>query len=261
MNNFSAPLEGLKAAILPARSQLLSHPVFFALNSLDKLRVFMEHHVYAVWDFMSLLKALQAQLTCITVPWFPKGIPLARYFINEIVMGEESDLHYDGRRISHFELYLEAMQEIGCATQTVIRFLEALKEGRNLEQASGVAGVPGAALFFMQTTFNCIRSGKPHLLAAAFTLGREDLIPDMFLQLVRQLEREFPAKIKTFKYYLERHIEVDGQHHSLLAYRMLEELCQDSETYWAQAQNEVLAALHARKLLWDGVYQKISLNG
>jgi pyrroloquinoline quinone (PQQ) biosynthesis protein C len=257
MNDFSASLQGLKAAILPVRSQLLSHPVFFALNSLDKLKVFMEYHIYAVWDFMSLLKALQARLTCITIPWFPQGSPLARYFINEIVMGEESDLHYDGRRISHFELYLEAMQEIGCATEPVIRFLEALKEGRNLEQACMIADVPGPALSFMQTTFNCIRSDKPHLLAAAFTLGREDLIPDMFLQLVRQLEREFPAKVKTFKYYLERHIEVDGQHHSILAYQMLEELCQDSATYWAEAQNEVLLALDARKSLWDGVYQKI----
>jgi hypothetical protein len=56
---------------------------------------------------MSLLKALQSKLTCTTTPWFATANPETRYLINEVV-AEESDLTIDGRRQSHYEMYIEA---------------------------------------------------------------------------------------------------------------------------------------------------------
>src|SRR5688500_7535225 len=102
----SAPLERIQNEIEPLRQQIINHKVYSVINDLEDLRIFMQYHVYAVWDFMSLLKSLQINLTCTTIPWFPVGSANNRYLINEIVAGEESDVDSKGERKSHFEMYL-----------------------------------------------------------------------------------------------------------------------------------------------------------
>src|SRR5579875_2128485 len=103
----------IKSTIEPLRQEIIHHQVYSAISSLDELKIFMQYHVYAVWDFMSLLKSPQSELTCTAVPWFPKGDTDSRYLINEIVVGEESDVDSEGNRTSHFELYVKAMKQIG----------------------------------------------------------------------------------------------------------------------------------------------------
>lgn len=247
----------LKQAIAPIREQLVQHPVYSGIRSSQELRVFMQHHVYAVWDFMSLLKSLQQSLTCVAVPWLPVGSANTRFLINEIVAGEESDVDGQGNRTSHYELYLKAMEQAGADTGAIQQLVHVLAGGADVKSAIAKNVSSPAIRSFLDFTFDTIAAGKPHMVAAVFTFGREDLIPDMFLQIVKDLSAEAQQQFDIFKYYLERHIEVDGDHHSHLAIAMLEELCGDDAEKWKEAAGAAKDALEARIRLWDGVMATI----
>ncbi len=248
-------IQELQHTIQPLRLEILNHPVYKKIEDLDQLRSFMEHHIYAVWDFMSLLKALQNALTCTSVPWRPVGNANTRYLINEIVTGEESDVDEFGNRKSHFELYLDAMRQAGADSSVAEKFVDDYCSGQSF--SASAHSVPQAAREFMEFTFDIIQSGKPHVMSAVFTFGREDLIPDMFIEMVRDFSQSFPKEVSTLLYYLERHIEVDGDHHSHLALEMTAVLCGDDSEKWNEALEAVKKALVMRRTLWDGVFAAI----
>jgi len=247
----------IQKEIEPLRQEIINHKVYSVINNLDDLKIFMQYHVYAVWDFMSLLKSLQIGLTCTTTPWFPVGNANTRYLINEIVAGEESDVDVEGVRKSHYEMYLEAMDQCGADTTAIHAFVENLKETGSFDTAYIAADVPQEAQHFVNFTFDVINSGQSHLQSAAFTFGREDLIPNMFISIVGDLNKKFPDQLSLIKYYLDRHIEVDGDHHSHLALDMTAELCGDNEAYWKAAEEITIASLQQRINLWNGVYDEI----
>lgn len=228
-----------------------------AIKDPSDIRTFTEFHVFAVWDFMSLLKALQNRLTCTRVPWLPAGDADTCFLINEIVVGEESDVDESGTRCSHFEMYLRAMQQCGADTSHILGLLAALQEGQSAGDALHRAAVPPEAATFVNFTFDVIARDKPHLLAAVFTFGREDLIPGMFHALVNELNQRFPGRLSAFKYYLDRHIEVDGDHHSHLALEMTARLCGGDPLRWQEAGEMAVESLKARLGLWDGVLRSI----
>src|SRR5438874_9463566 len=120
-------IDRLEEQIHEARTRVVGHPLYANLDTQGAIVTFMEHHVFAVWDFMSLLKSLQRQLTCVTVPWIPTGPTGSRRLINDIVMVEESDELGDGF-ISHFELYVNGMREAGASTAAVDRLVDLLRE-------------------------------------------------------------------------------------------------------------------------------------
>jgi hypothetical protein len=246
-------IQELQAQLRPARQRMVEHSLYRTIQSLDELRVFMEYHVFAVWDFMSLLKALQRDLTCTTLPWVPKGNPATRRLINDIVLEEETDLDPEGRPTSHFELYLRAMQECGADTAPVQRLLAALAQGESVPAALAAAQAPAAVQEFVNHTFAVIAAGQPHAVAAAFTFGREDVIPDMFRNLVADLGQRFPGQLSTFTYYLNRHIELDEDHHAPLAHQMVRDLCGTDAQRWQQAAEVAAQGMAARVRLWDGI--------
>ncbi|MDR3712942.1 MAG: DUF3050 domain-containing protein [Puia sp.] len=253
----SIHIHTLKEAISPVRDRLINHPIYHSIRSASDLRIFMEHHVYAVWDFMSLLKALQQGLTCVKLPWVPVGSANTRYLINEIVTGEESDVDDTGRRMSHFELYLEAMREAGADERPIRELVESVSSGVPVKAL--IDKIPGRELrHFLSFTFDTIAGGDLPVLAAVFTFGREDLIPDMFLRIVGDLAKGDVASFGLFTYYLERHIEVDGGHHGELALAMVEELCGEDPVKWEKATRFAIAALESRMVLWDGVLAAIA---
>jgi hypothetical protein len=254
MNN---QIERINAVIEPLRDQIVNHKVYSMINDLEDLKIFMNYHIYAVWDFMSLLKTLQNNLTCTSVPWFPKGSAETRNLINEIVVGEESDVDNFGVRKSHFELYLDAMHQCGADTSAIEKFVEELQRSGDFKAAYSVSNTPIEAQKFVDFTFKIINSQKAYLQSAIFTFGREDLIPGMFISLVNDIHNNFPDSISTFKYYLERHIEVDGDHHSHLALQMTANLCEEDEQFWKEAEEATIESLQKRIDLWDGVYNQL----
>lgn len=249
----------LQESLYPLRKQLIEHPVYSRIGTLEELQIFMEHHVFAVWDFMSLLKALQRDLTCVTVPWIPQGGQLSRRFINEIVLAEESDEDSGGRYTSHFELYRAAMKQCQADTSIIDRFIELIRQGETVFAALEKASVPQAAQDFVITTWSIVESGSTHSIAAAFTLGREELIPDMFRSLVAELQNQFSGQLNLFSNYLERHIELDEEHHTPMAFQMLAELCGNDSRKWREVEETAHIALKARIALWDGVVEQMAI--
>ena len=251
------PLHALEQRLKPLYAQLAAHPLYRSIHSLEHLHRFMETHVFAVWDFMSLLKALQRGLTSVEVPWRPSRSPEARRLINEIVLGEESDL-YDGEALSHFELYRRAMQQCGASTLAIDTFLSRLQPGENIATALTHPQVPTAAQRFVRSTFSFIATGDLHIIAAAFTFGREDLIPGVFKAFIRDQDEHLSGKLALFRWYLDRHIEIDGEEHGPMSLRMVSGLCGADPMKWQQAETAAVEAIEARLRFWDDILAQLA---
>ena len=252
-------ITAINTAIAPERGSLLQHPLYTKIHEIEHLRRFTEGHVYAVWDFMSLLKALQIQLTCTTVPWFASAYPTTRYLINEIVLAEESDEYLDGRRLSHFEMYLDAMERMGADTTTVQHFLKQVQADKDIFKSIADSGLDERIKDFLQFTFEIALNGKPHEVASAFTFGREDLIPDMFTSILKEIQQRFPAvALEHFVYYFQRHIELDGDEHGPLAMKMIDELAADDDQKWEEMTLVAKQALQKRIKLWDAILDALA---
>ena len=233
--------------------QLINHPLYKMMKSQEDLQVFMEHHVYAVWDFMSLVKKLQVDLTTTTLPWVPPTMPSAGRLINEIVWGEETDINKDGVPMSHFEMYLESMEQVGASTSAMNHFLSTLSESSSIQQHIASAELPNYIKEFLKFTFEVIESNKTHVVAAVFTFGREDLIPDMFIEMIKNINNDSDLDLSHLIYYLERHIEVDSGEHGPMALKMIQELCGDDPVKWEEALVASKTALNHRIALWNGI--------
>lgn len=247
-------IERVQQEIAETRKALLAHPIYKKIKTIDDVKQFTEHHIYAVWDFMSLLKSLQQEFTCVSVPWTPPKNPTLTHLINEIVLAEESDVDRHGVFGSHFDLYYRAMENLGANTKQIQVFLQTLQANADLKTAALIADLPASVFQFLSFTFDVIESKKMHCIAAVFTFGREDLIPDMFTELVRDLRVSFPEELNDFVYYLDRHIELDGDEHGPLALQMIAELCGDDEQKWNEVIEVSKKALEVRSHLWDGIF-------
>ena len=212
----------------------------------------MEHHVFAVWDFMSLVKTLAQHLTCVETPWVPVGDAGERRFVNEIVLDEESDLDERGGYTSHFELYQRAMGSAGADTAAIERFLAEVRSGTEVAKALELAEAPRAAARFVHSTLSLTR-GSDVEVAAAFAWGRELLIPPMFQEVVDKLDDAQPEKWSLLLFYLRRHIEKDGDSHGPMANAIVSRLCGKDSTRWDAALGAGVRALQARIDLWDEV--------
>ena len=255
------PIEKIEKRLAPFRDELVNHRIYGEIDRLEALQLFMEQHVFAVWDFMSLLKVLQRRICCVEVPWLPPVDAQACRFINEIVLAEESDGNSQVGFASHFDIYHRSMKQCGSNTSGIDSFLGELRRGISVRTALTSPTVPKAARLFVEQTFTVIDSGNLCASASAFTFGREDLLPDVFQRIVDKLDLEAGGQLADFKYYLERHIGLDGDEHGPMARRLVQSLCGSDESLWQVAEEAAVNCLIARRMLWDGIYESVRKPG
>ena len=220
---------------------LAQHSLYPYLKNPTHLQKFMEYHVFCVWDFMSLLKRLQLQITCVQIPWRPSPYSKKQVrLINQIVLSEESDEIENGQYSDHFTLYLNAMSEFGADKDAINKWL------KNFDPKPLPKSVQNFVNFHLELALH----GDIHLVAGAFFYGREQLIPAMFTGLLKELEA-FQSKYPTLIYYLKRHIELDGEEHSIMAKEFLETLCFGNEEMLEQAKQTGLNSLKLRDEMWN----------
>lgn len=235
--------------------KLATHSLYKAITNIDKLKFFMEHHVFSVWDFMGLVKFLQQKLAPSHYPWTPpQDIELAR-FINEIVLAEESDIGTTKKPLSHFEMYCEAMAEVQANSDLPLSFVRHV-EMMGLEKTFQEFPLPKPAQTFMNKTHELIQSQSHHQVASYFAFGREKIIPSMFQQLLTDMNIS-SEDAPTFHYYLKRHIDLDGDHHGPMALKMVSYLCDDDEKKWKEANDAAVCALESRIEFWDDIEKEM----
>ena len=243
------------------RTQLINHELYTNIKSIEDIGVFMKLHIFAVWDFMSLLKALQNELTNTSIPWTPKGDKLTRRLINEIVLCEESDYNENNEPSSHFEMYIDAMTQINADTSIIKKFISFLDKQTDYKSALDSLDfsptIKQDIKDFIDFTFDIIKTKKVHLIASVFTFGRENLIPSMFIKIVRRFNSQNNSNLSKFVYYLDRHIQVDEEEHGPMALNMIRQLCGNDSSKWMEAQEVCIEALEKRIKLWDSINREI----
>jgi hypothetical protein len=255
-NRHSSCYIDLNSELSPFIEKLNKHKVYQSLRSLRDIQIFMENHVFAVWDFMSLLKALQLELTNVSIPWTPNSNPVITRFINEIVYGEESDINELEQPKSHFEMYLDAMEQIGANRNQIDTLIDLIQSGHGIEVCINKINVDKRVKEFMGFTFSIINTKRPHAIGSAFTFGREDIIPDMFIKILAKIDPK-NVHFNKLKYYLGRHIEIDGDLHGPLALQMMEKLCGKNMKKWDEALSVAKESIQYRMQLWDTIVELI----
>jgi hypothetical protein len=238
------------------RNRLIAHPLYAEIKSVETLQTLMKSHVFAVWDFFSLAKRLQLMVTCVQVPWLPREDGTSARLINDIVMSEESDVDGNGGYTSHFQLYREAMADLDADQGPIARYIGALERGEDCLEALHTSDLPSHVVDFVSFDLNLALYGKPHEVASAFCWGREDLIGDMFGEILPQLQLP-ELEGSRVKYYVERHILLDEHEHAPLARRLVANLCGDDPVKVQEASVAAVNALETRIRLWDGVLAEI----
>ena len=251
-------LESNKNKLDELKHKITAHPLF--ANKLEPKHMckFMESHIFAVWGFMSILKSLQKIITPNNLPWIPNKNTKNGLvnFVNEIVLCEESDYIEGIGYISHFEIYLLAMKNMGARTDQLDKLtLRIADKGYNEKYLDDV-DASDEVKSFLKHDLEVSMTGTLPEVVGAFTLGREKVIPNMFGYILPAIKETSTSKHLIT--YLERHIDIDGDRHGPLSMKLLDTSCSKKQLSIAYAT--AVKSLELRLLVWDRVYEDISVD-
>jgi hypothetical protein len=250
-------LEQLESTINPEVVAIAQHQVFQSIDSIEKLCQFSEIHVFAVWDFMCLLKELQRKLTRSSLFWLPPENHLGCHLVNTLIAEEESDQLGDNYYTSHFELYLSAMQQCGANTDAISTFIHDIRQDLRLDTLLAQPYIPYAAKRFVADTFTVI-AREAHAVAASFAFARENITGGMFSAILQHIvPTEKKYLIDQFVHYFQRHIDLDDGKHSEQSKILVANLCGSDEKKWQEAKDTALFSLNSRLQLLDGIHAYI----
>lgn len=236
--------------------ELKTHSIFGAIRSMDELRYFMSWHVFAVWDFMSLVKRLQHEFTSVNLPWTPPSRPAAARLINDIVLGEESDVMPDGSHSSHFNLYLAAMREVGADTSQIECFVNLVRSNIAVDIALRMVNAPEPIQKFVLATIESAKNDSVYEVLGSFLYGREDAIPQMFKTLLSDWSVP-PEETPIFVYYLQRHIELDSDNHGPAATSLVNDVSAGNAYQLQQIYRAGISAIEHRIALWNALQSEL----
>ncbi|QDO95069.1 DUF3050 domain-containing protein [Formosa sediminum] len=252
-------IKRIEAELSVLQHELRHHKLYNVLKTTEDVKLFTENHVYTTWDSMSLLKTLELQFTTYKLPWVPNKNPEIFKFINQIVASEESDVNELGEVKSHFEMYVDCMDEIGANTTLITTFIELIENNIDVNKAANLVYIPEFIKDFIAFTFDIIKTEKPHLMASVFIFGREDIISEKVLNVVKNLETDKTPCTK-LAYLLNRYLFLIKEDQRALSYKMLTELCGEDQEKWDEVLSVAKEALKHRKILWDNIYDIILEN-
>jgi radical SAM protein with 4Fe4S-binding SPASM domain len=224
-----------------AREAVVSHGVYAAASSPAVLRAFMESHVFAVWDFLALLRRLRGEISQ----------PASSGYLEEVLRAEESDLWEDGRSASHLDRYLEAMEEVGADTALFRAFQSRLAAGDAPDVALEAVGAPWPVRHFVSDTLSWASNGDLAEVAAVYLYSREDVLPEIYQRLLTVCEGQGEAS--RLVEYLERHLARYGEDTASQAKHIMDQITGQDPKVWDRAALAAERALLARKALWDGI--------
>ena len=144
------------------------------------------------------------------------------------------------------------MSQLSANTNEINDFIELIASGNSVQYSLSEINIDSKVADFVKYSFSIIETNKPHLIASAFTFGREDIIPDMFIGILKNSDSKNKLYNK-LTYYLERHIELDGDEHGPLALEMISELCENDDQKWHEVLLVAKESLKKRISLWDAI--------
>jgi hypothetical protein len=247
----------LNQQVTDFKNRLQQHPAFNNIQSLDELRKFTVYHIFLVWDYMSLLKSLQTQLTCTQTPWKPVQSPYIRYLVNSLVLKEESDLGADGEYASHYEMYRNAMQAMKADTGLMDNLMAHIETDMPVIKAIELSNIPGPVKDFLEYTFWVVQKTSLHEQAAVLCYGREGFGHQLIYQRAVALQQNHAEELNPFLYYLRHKNEINEKYHSQLSAILLEQLCGTDEKKWHEATQAANQSLRNRIRLFDYIHEKI----
>lgn len=246
-------ITGVERELKGLRRKLAKHRLYKSLHKVEDIQEFAEHHVFAVWGSMSLLKVLQQQLTNTKIPWSPVPNPVLARLINEMVLTEESGINEQGLAQSHFEMYVDAMQEIGADTSQIHQFVQLIYAGATVDYAMNQIKIDRKISHFIVYIFNIIKTGKTHLIAASLILSRTDIPSKIFLEILTDTEQD----AHKWKYCLTHHAEFNPGQYGTSSLELIAELCGKNKKDWQEVIEVAKHALNQKIILWNRITEMI----